>query len=134
MMRYMLDTAACVDIIREKPPAVLDRLCRESVDAVCISTIALSELEYGVSKSADLDRNRVALTEFVTPLQVLPYDDQAAHSYGVIRADLEARGVPIGSLDMLIAAHALSRGLVVVTSNEREFSRVPGLRVENWRG
>lgn len=130
----MLDTATCVDIIREKPPAVLARLCREPLDGVCVSSIALSELEYGVSKSSDPDRNRVALVEFVTPLQVLSYDDGAARKYGALRADLEARGVAIGSLDTLIAAHALSRGLVVVTSNEQEFSRVPGLRVENWRG
>ena len=134
MTRYMLDTAACIDIIRRKSPLMLARLRREPVGGICISTITLSELEYGVARSSIPDRNRIALTEFVTPIQVVPYDSRAASNYGAIRADLEARGVPIGSLDLLIAAHALSLGFVVVTANEREFSRVPGLRVENWRG
>ncbi|OGV72518.1 MAG: hypothetical protein A3K19_32795 [Lentisphaerae bacterium RIFOXYB12_FULL_65_16] len=132
-MRYLLDTDTCVDIIRQKLPAVLTRLRREPVGTVCISTITLSELDYGVEKSSDPDRNRIALTEFLTPLQVLPYDDRAATRYGAIRAGLEARGVPISSLDLLIAAHALSLGLTVVTGNGREFARVPGLQVENWR-
>ncbi len=133
-MRYLLDTTTCIDVIREKPKAVVARLCGLPADVVGISAITLSELELGVSQSTDPERNRRALTKFLSSLPVLPYDATAARHYGAVRADLEARGLPIGSLDMLIAAHALSLGLTVVTSNEREFRRVPGLLVENWRG
>jgi len=99
---------------------------------VGISSITLSELEYGVAKSQKPPQNKLALAEFLAPIEILPYDDMAAVQYGEIRALLERQGTPIGSLDMLIAAHALSLNSILVTNNESEFRRVPGLIVENW--
>jgi len=131
-MRHMLDTNICIYLIKKRPPRVLRRLQRVNATDVCISAITLSELEYGVSKSAHPDRNKMALAGFLAPLEVLPYDDMAAREYGRLRAHLERNGTPIGSLDALIAAHALSLGLTLVTNNEREFRRVPGLKLKNW--
>jgi tRNA(fMet)-specific endonuclease VapC len=107
-------------------------LQRATPGDVCVSAVTLGELECGVAKSAEPERNRLALVEFMTPIAVLPYGDAIAPVYGRIRAHLEAKGTPIGSLDTLIAAHALALDLTLVTTNEREFRRVPGLRVVNW--
>jgi len=131
-MRYLLDTNICVYIIKRQPPAVVQRLRQVDVSEVGISAITLSELLHGVEKSSRPAQNRAALNDFLTPFEMLPYDDRAAEIYGRIRADLERRGRPIGPLDMLIAAHALSLGAILVTNNTREFRRVPGLAVENW--
>src|SRR5437879_6059129 len=98
---YMLDTNTCIYVIKQKPLSVVRRLRRTKVSEVCISAIALSELEYGVSKSARPEQNMLALAEFVAPLQIMAYDDLAAREYGRLRAYLEQRGTPIGSLDML---------------------------------
>ena len=132
MTRFMLDTDTCIDVIRKRGGAVLQRLLACSPDEVCLSSVTLGELEYGVAKSAAPERNRMALLRFVTPLDVLPYGGGAAAAYGHIRGELERAGTPIGPVDTMIAAHALSLGLTVVTDNEREFRRVPGLSVENW--
>jgi len=132
MIHYMLGTDICIEIIRRKSPAVLGSLRRRKVGSVAISSITLAELQYGVAKSRDPDRNSLALIHFVVPLEVLPFDDLAAGAYGKLLADLERAGRPIGPLDTLIAAHALSAKFTLVTNNQREFSRVAGLRVENW--
>ncbi len=134
MIRYLLDTNICIYIIRRKPEPVIRRLLRLPVSSVGISSITLSELEYGVEKSARPAQNRRALIRFLAPLEILPYDDEAARAYGRVRAGLERQGTPIGALDMLIAAHALAAACTLVTNNEREFRRIPGLRVENWVG
>ncbi|MBI3985754.1 MAG: type II toxin-antitoxin system VapC family toxin [Lentisphaerae bacterium] len=131
-MKLMLDTDICVEIIRKRSGPILAKLQRCDLDDICISAITLSELEYGASKSAAPERNRLALAEFMIPVQVVAYDDMAASCYGEIRARLEQAGIPIGPLDTLIAAHALALKLTLVTRNGREFSRVPGLRVVNW--
>jgi len=128
----MLDTCTCVEVIRRRGGVVLDRIQQRGRGEVSISAITLSELEYGVEKSRSPERNRVALLAFVAPIQVLAYDDRAAGAYGAIRAALEVAGLSIGPLDTLIAAHALSAGVTLVTANVREFSRVPGLRIEDW--
>lgn len=133
-MQYMLDTNVCVDLIRNCRPAVVKKLHRLDPDAVCVSAVTLSELEYGAARSADPGKNRLLTAAFMTPLQILPYDDAVGPAYGRVRAALEARGEPIGPLDTMIAAHALSLRLVLVTNNEKEFRRVPDLRVENWAG
>lgn len=132
MIRYLLDTNICVYIIKKKPGQVLARLQRLRIPDVGISSITLSELEYGVSKSARKEQNKIALIEFVAPLEVLPYDQRAAERYGDVRTHLETVGQPIGSLDTLIAAHALSLGCTLVTNDVAEFNRVPGLTIENW--
>lgn len=131
-MRCLLDTSICVELIRGRSEKLTAKLKRRTIGSIGISSITLAELQYGVAKSSNPPRNTIALAHVVAPLVVLPFDDQAAAVYGRMRADLERLGRRIGSLDMLIAAHALALGVTLVTSNEREFCRVPGLNVENW--
>jgi tRNA(fMet)-specific endonuclease VapC len=132
VIKYLLDTNICIYLIRRKPEIVLKRIQGLQVSDLGISSITLSELEYGVAKSRKQEQNKLALTEFLTPIEIMPFDDMAAKHYGELRAYLERRGTPIGSLDTLIAAHALSLQSTLVTNNESEFSRVPGLKIENW--
>jgi tRNA(fMet)-specific endonuclease VapC len=133
-MKYMLDTNICIYLIKQKPTAVLKRLSKTNISEISISSITLSELFYGVSKSSKPEQNFMALTQFVAPLEILPFGSEAAQYYGDLRARLEKQGTPIGSLDMLIAAHALSITSTLVTNNEKEFNRVLGLKIENWVG
>lgn len=132
MIGHLLDTDTCIYIIKRKPPQAIARLQSMDIATVAISSVTLSELEYGVAKSSKPEQNRFALAKFVAPLEILSYDDQAAVHYGRIRAELERRGTPIGPLDTLTAAHALAIDAALVTNNVREFSRVPGLVIENW--
>ena len=131
-MRFMLDTNICIYIIKQKPPNVIERFYQTEISEIGISSITLSELLYGVSKSSKPEQNQIALTQFIAPLDILPYDNEAAQYYGELRVHLEKQGRPIGSLDMLIAAHALSANCVLVTNNEKAFNRVPKLKIENW--
>lgn len=131
-MKYILDTNTCIYIIKRKPLDVIQRFKQIEISQIGISSITLSELLYGVSKSSKPEQNQMALLQFVAPLEILPYDDEAAQYYGDLRAHLEKRGTPIGSLDMLIAAHALSTDCILVTNNEKEFNRIPNLKIENW--
>ena len=131
-MKFLLDTDICIYIIRKKNSLLLDRLAKCRVQDLAISSITLSELFDGVEKSQHRQQNMVALIRFLSPLTVLAYDDLAAKSYGIIRAELERQGNLIGGLDMLIAAHACSQKLILVTNNGREFKRVKSLTVENW--
>lgn len=131
-MKYMLDTNICIYIIKQKPRGVIERFLKSEISQIGISSITLSELLYGVSKSSKPEQNRLALAQFLAPLEILSYDDQAAQNYGDIRASLEKQGKPIGSLDMLIAAHAISIAGTLVTNNEKEFARIPDLKIENW--
>jgi len=131
-MKAMLDTNICIYIIKRHPQAVLDRFSAFPVGDIGISSITLAELEYGAAKSAQPKKNREALEEFVSPLDVAGFDRDAAEVYGRIRAALERKGLPIGATNMLIVAHALSLGAKLVTNNETEFRQVSGLCVENW--
>jgi tRNA(fMet)-specific endonuclease VapC len=131
-MKFMLDTNTCIYVIKQKPPHVIDRFKRTEISQIGISSITLSELIYGISKSSQPEQNRMALTQFIAPLEILPYDDEAAQCYGDLRVHLEKQGTPIGALDMLIAAHALSVACTLVTNNEKEFIRVPELKIVNW--
>ncbi|MGA9539119.1 MAG: type II toxin-antitoxin system VapC family toxin [Desulfobacterales bacterium] len=128
----MLDTDICIYIIKRKPAGVIKRLMKSQISQIGISSITLSELEYGVEKSSKQAQNQVALAQFVAPMEILSYGDEAALQYGRLRAFLEKQGTPIGSLDMLIAAHALSINSILVTNNEKEFGRVPNLKIDNW--
>lgn len=132
MTSYMLDTNICIEVIRGRGAAVLDRLRALDVGDALLSVITVAELEHGAAKSAFPDRNRVQLAKFCSPFEILPFDGMAAGVYGEIRAYLERDGKSIGPLDTLIAAHALSTSAILVTNNEREFRRVPDLPVENW--
>src|SRR5512138_2127438 len=131
-MKLLLDTNICIYIIKQQPANVIKRFLEYQIGDIGISSITLSELRYGVAKSAHREKNAKALDEFIIPLEVTPYDEAAAHVYGDIRATLEKAGTPIGSLDMLIAAHAVSLGIPLVTNNIREFLRVPSLDIINW--
>jgi len=127
----LLDTNICIYIINAKPPAVLERFQQYQMGDVGLCSVVAAELAFGVAKSGSI-RNRQALEMFLAPLTVLPFDDVAVWCYGDLRADLERRGTPIGSLDTMIAAHALSLRATLVTNNIREFSKVPGLQLDNW--
>jgi len=131
-MIYLLDTNTCIYIIKRKPPNVIKRFLELQVSQAGISSITFSELAYGVAKSSKPIQNRFALAQFAAPLEIFLYGDEAAHHYGELRSYLEKKGTPIGSLDMLIAAHALSIDCILVTNNEKEFIRVPNLKIENW--
>lgn len=131
-MLCMLDTNICIYLIKRKPLHVIDQLRTFEPGDVAVSSITVAELQYGVSKSNQRERNRVALAEFLSPLEVLPFDENASGHYGDIRCDLEKMGNVIGSMDLLIAAHARSLSLTLITNNIREFQRVPGLRADNW--
>jgi tRNA(fMet)-specific endonuclease VapC len=131
-MKLMLDTAICIDLIRKRPSSVLSRFTSHSIGDIGISTITLAELEYGVSASSRPATNRQALHKFVSPLEVAPFDREATTVYGDLRSALESKGQTIGSMDLLIAAHAVSLGVRLITHNVREFERVLGLRVEDW--
>ncbi len=131
MLEYMLDTNICIYVMKNHPANLRDRF-NERAGQLCISTITLAELHYGVERSAQRQRNLDDLEHLAARLEVLAFSAAAAMQYGQLRAELQRAGRPAGPLDMLIGAHARSEGLIVVTNNEREFSRMPGLRVENW--
>ena len=131
LVRYLLDTNICTYVINSRPPAVLARFMAHEIDGLGISAITASELYWGVCKSGSV-RNRTTLEKFLSPLNVLDYNLDAAQQYGELKAYLDKQGTPIAPLDQKIAAHALALGITLVTNNVREFERVPGLRVENW--
>ena len=127
----LLDTNICIYIINAKPPAVLARFQKYRLGDIGLCSVVAAELAFGVAKSGSV-RNRQALEMFLAPLTVLPFDESAIWAYGDLRADLERRGTPLGSLDTMIAAHALSQQALLVTNNTREFAKVPGLQLNNW--
>ena len=131
-MKLLLDTNICIYIIKQQPDSVLKRFVEYQIGDIGISSITLSELRYGVAKSTHKEKNAKALDEFIIPLELISYDESAAHVYGDIRAALEKAGTPLGSMDMLIAAHAVSLGVPLVTHNTREFLRVPSLTIIDW--
>jgi len=132
-MKYLLDTNICIYIINEKPKKVLQKFEQYPVHEFGISSITQAELQYGVEKSTQKNRNQMALDEFLLPLTILPFHGKRlVERYGKIRAFLESKGKTIGPLDTLIAAHALSLDLTIVSNNIKEFSRVPNLKCEDW--
>lgn len=131
-MKFLLDTNICIYIIKQKPLEVLHKFNTYQVGDIGISSITVAELEFGVQKSQYPAKNQQALAQFLLPLEIVNFDHAAATIYGDIRAKLENQGTPIGSLDTLIAAHALSLQVILITNNIKEFSRVPNLKSENW--
>ena len=131
MLRYMLDTNLCIRVLRDRPAGLRECFNAEAA-GLCISAVTLAELLYGAEKAARPVEMRQQVEGFAARLTVLPFDDAAAVHYGDIRADLERRGQVIGPYDLMIAGHARSKGLVVVTGNLGEFTRVAGLRAEDW--
>jgi tRNA(fMet)-specific endonuclease VapC len=132
--RYMLDTNICIYIQRQKPESVLSRFQKLKPGDAVISVITWGELVYGAEKSKQHNKALDLLREFKSFVPVLPIPENAGDAYGAIRALLESKGIPIGNNDLWIAAHAKATALTLVTDNEREFQRVPGLKIQNWVG
>jgi len=131
MLRYLLDTNVCIRVLRDRPPEARERFNLEA-DSLCISAVVLTELLHGAVKSDRPEHHRAEVERFASRLEVLPFDETAADHAADIRATLERKGQPIGGYDVLIAGHARSRGLTIVTGNLSEFGRVDGLRCEDW--
>lgn len=131
-MKFMLDTNICIYIIKQKPVKVLKRFTEHSPGDILISSVTLAELRYGAEKSLHVRQNHEALSGFIVPLEIAAFDEKAADEYGKVREQLEKKGQSIGSMDMLIGAHAFSLGLTLVTNNTKEFRRIKSLKVENW--
>jgi tRNA(fMet)-specific endonuclease VapC len=131
MLKFMLDTNIVIYVIKRRPVELLD-IFNAHVVQMCISTITLAELMHGVEKSSMPDRNLRNVEDFISHLDVLLYDNEAAMHYGDIRADLEKIGIIIGVNDLHIAGHARSKGMILVSNNTKEFERVDGLRLADW--
>ena len=131
-MAYMLDTNICIEIIRKRNPKLLSKITSIASGEIYLSSIVLAELQFGAAKSVDPARNNRAIIQFCAPFTILPFDNDAAAAYGYVRYGLENKGTPIGPMDTLIASHALSNDMTLVTNNMREFRRIKGLKLENW--
>ncbi|MDX1991224.1 MAG: type II toxin-antitoxin system VapC family toxin [bacterium] len=131
-MRYLLDTNTCIRYLNRRSASIIRRMDAESPEDIVVCSVTRAELIFGAMKSNSPKKTRAAQREFLEPLATLPFDNAAAEQYGLIRAHLETAGTPIGPNDLLIAAIALTHDLIVVTHNTREFSRVNGLKIEDW--
>ncbi len=131
-MKYMLDTNICIYAIKHKTEIVIKNFLSHVPDEMCISAVTYAELMYGVEKSMAIEKNRIALSLFLSPLMILEFQASAAEEYGKVRAELECKGMSMEPMDLLIAGHARSEGLILVTNNTREFCRLEGLVVEDW--
>ena len=131
-MKYLLDTNICIYLIKKKPVNLIRKMMKMKTEDIGISTITLSELDYGIAKSRFPEQNQMALLEFLIPFGIIDYDQKASKEYGRIRTELERKGKPIGPLDMLIAAVARSQELILITNNVKEFARIESLIIENW--
>jgi tRNA(fMet)-specific endonuclease VapC len=132
-MKYLLDTNICIYLIKRHYPEILSKLLRVGFSDIGISSITVAELEYGVANSNRSIEAQGALLEFIFPFEILDFNYTAASCYGKIRKELKDKGQPISDMDMLIAAVAMANELIVVTNNEKEFRRISGLKIENWK-
>jgi tRNA(fMet)-specific endonuclease VapC len=132
MDTYLLDTIICIYIINQYPQRIIDKIETLNHSKIKLSAITIAELEYGASKSKQRDKNREVLLEFAASFEIIPFTSKDAEIYGIVRAKLERRGVPIGPYDMQLASQALSRNYIFVTNNVREFQRIGELKIENW--
>ena len=130
--RYLLDTNICIYIHRQRPEKVLTRFQKLKPGDAAISVVTWGELLYGAEKSKQRKKALQMFEEFKTFVPVLPIPEAAGNAYGIIRASLDSKGTPIGNNDLWIAAHAKAVDLTIVTNNEREFQRIPGLKIKNW--
>lgn len=131
MLKYLLDTNIVIYVIKNRPAVARERFTQHQ-DQLCISTVTMMELVYGAERSQQIERNLRDIEQFAARLEVLPYDTRAAIHTGQIRAELARIGQPVGPYDQMIAGHARSLGLILVSNNTREFSRISGLRLEDW--
>ncbi|WP_022669470.1 type II toxin-antitoxin system tRNA(fMet)-specific endonuclease VapC [Desulfospira joergensenii] len=132
MTKYMLDTDICSYIMREKPLQVLERFNTLEMDQFCLSIISYAEFLYGIQRAANPSKHQGLVDQFIVHVDILLWDRVAAEHYSQIRAELEGQGMTIGNMDMMIAAHARSQGMILVTNNEKHFKRVSNLLIENW--
>lgn len=130
-IKYLLDTNICIYIINRKPKHVFEKFSQYRLGEIAVSSITACELAFGVEKSGSA-KNRAALEKFLAPLDIVAFDDSVIWNYAHIRHQLQSKGTPIGSMDFLIAAHALSLGVPLISNNTKEFERVDGLYLENW--
>jgi tRNA(fMet)-specific endonuclease VapC len=130
-MRFILDTDICIYAMKQRPEKVIQALRKNESKGICLSSITVAELWFGVTKSGSR-KNHLALEDFLLPFEIISFDQKAAKVYGKVRQRLEINGTPIGPLDTQIAAHALALNLTLVTNNVNEFKRVDGLKIENW--
>lgn len=131
-MKYLLDTNICIYLIKNNNNKLISKITSFAPGELCISSVTTSELYYGARKSMHISKNLTLLEDFLSGFTVLPYDNDDAIFYGIIRADLERKGTPIGPLDNQIGAQALAKEMTIVTNNEKEFIRIENLKVENW--
>lgn len=131
-MRILLDTNICIYVMNHRPARVVGRFGQYKPGEIGVTAITVAELQFGVSKSSQIERNRSAFFRFLAPLEIVPFTGEAAEHYGQVKAHLRSLGTMIGELDCLIAAQALSLGLPLATNNTSEFQRVPKLTLENW--
>jgi tRNA(fMet)-specific endonuclease VapC len=131
-MRYLLDTNTCIVYLKGRNLNLKQKLETVAISDMAVCSIVKAELFYGAMKSANPERNSTLQREFLDQFASLPFDDLAAQAFGNIRAQLEARGTPIGAYDLQVAAIALANGLTLITHNTREFNRVDGLQIEDW--
>lgn len=129
--RFLLDTNILSDLVRRPQGKIAERIAREGEKSICTSIVVAAELRFGAEKRGS-ERLTTQLEIILSAIDTLPLEEPADLQYARLRKYLEQRGTPIGPNDMLIAAHALALGCTVVTANDREFSRVPSLKVENW--
>jgi tRNA(fMet)-specific endonuclease VapC len=132
-VRYLLDTNVCVDFLNRRYPSVTERIRASSPEDLCLSSVVVAELRYGADRSERRSENHERLDILTAEIPCLDFDLVAARVFGKVRSALETSGAPIGPYDMMIGAHALSQGLILVTDNEKELRRISGLEIENWR-
>jgi len=131
-MKYMLDANICIYLVKQNPAKVIKHFKSHAIGDIGISAITLAELRYGVSKSQHVEKNQQALDEFILSLEIADFDEKAAQEYGEIRTELERAGKPIGSMDMLIGAHAHALGATLVTNNTKDFKQIKNLKIADW--
>jgi len=129
---YLLDTNICIFLIKKKNPLLIEKLKKYYNKGIFISSLTLVELEYGVENSDHIEKNRLSLIEFLTIFEILNFEQKDTQSYGMIKSDLRKSGKMIGAIDALLAAQAISRNLIFVTNNTKEFERINNLRIEDW--
>ena len=130
---YLLDTNTCIFIKNKKPIHVLEKLHSVIEQKICLSSISVAELLFGVYNSQNIEKNRISLTEFLAPFEIIDFDDIDAEHFGILRSQLKKEGKLIGPYDMLIAAQAIARNLILVTNNKDEFKRIKNLKIEDWK-
>jgi len=131
-MKFLLDTNICIYIIKNKYIDIVKKMEKVGIENIGVSSITIAEMEYGISKSTKPNESESKLYEFLVPFTVLDFNVSAARYYGKIRNELNRKGTPIGTMDLLIASIAIANRLKIVTNNEKEFERISGLRIENW--